>query len=99
MRHRAIGDALQLRAVFGLHVRPQHVLRLIAEELPVLLFLVGHLERDRLQGVADLGGQQVAVLISDVRRTALEMHPDPAVLVGAARGVFEAEIGLRFAGG
>ena len=75
------------------------LLRLLAEELPVLLLVVGHFERDRLQGIADLGGQQVAVLISDVGRAALQVYPDPPVLLGVARGVFQPGIGLRFAGG
>ena len=95
----AVGDALQFGAVFGLHVRPQHALRLLAEELPVLLLVVGHFERDRFECIADLGGQQVAVLISDVGRAALQVHPDPAVLLGVARGVFQPGIGLRFARG
>ena len=96
--HRAIGDALEFGAVLGLDMRPEHVLGFLAEELPVLLFVVGHLDGDGLQGIVDLGSQQVAVLISDVGGAALQVYRDPAVLRGAAGGVFQAGIGLRLAG-
>ena len=56
-RTRAIGDALQLLAVLRFNVRPHHVLRRVAKELPVFIgvmreFEVGHFDR-----VLNFGGQ------------------------------------------
>jgi hypothetical protein len=39
------------------------------------------------------------MLISDLRGATLQMHPNPAVLFGMARRVFEAGIGFGLAGG
>ena len=57
----------------------------LAEELPILLLLVGHLGRDRFEVVLDFGGQQVAVLEADLGGRAFQVDLDPAVAFGRAR--------------
>ena len=58
VRLQPVGDALQFLAVFPLDMRPQHVSRRVAEECPVLVRVVGELEREHLLEVRDLGASR-----------------------------------------
>ena len=49
-----------------------------------------------LQVVLNLGRQQVSVLEADLGGRAFQVHLDPAVVLGAAGGILQARIGLRF---
>ena len=74
MRLHSIGNALQLLLILGIDVRPKHLARGRAEELPIVLRLVGIEELDRLERVGDFRGQQVSVLKADLGRRAFEMN-------------------------
>ena len=51
----AVGNALQFLLILGVDVRPEHLLRRRAEELPVTLALMSVEQLDRLEGVGDFG--------------------------------------------
>ena len=75
---RALGDGRQLLLVFGVDVRPEHVLRGVAEELPVAPGRMSAFEFEDLECVGDLCGEQISVLEADLLRSSLQMHKGPA---------------------
>jgi hypothetical protein len=59
-------------------VRPKNFSRRFAEELPIPPCIVCIDEADRPDGILDLGGQQIAVLITDVARRSFQVNVDPS---------------------
>ncbi len=64
-------------------MRPKHVLRCVAEEIPIVLRGVGVFEFHRREGVLNLRREQVAMLIPDLVRRALQVDVGPAALLKA----------------
>src|ERR1035441_9374330 len=87
LRLETFDDAVQFLAVLLLDARPQDLFRGLAEERPILSLFVDHLRRDRLEGVFDFGGQQRAVLESDLAGRALQVHLDPSIALAGAPAV------------
>ena len=81
----SVDDSLKLFAVLRLDVRQVDGLRSLAKEGPVLAGIVH--ERDLLhpQKVLDFQGEQVSMLKPELRRRALQVDEDPAVLLGLAK--------------
>ena len=98
MRLQSFDYAGQFLAVLRLDVRPEDLLRGLAEEGPVLLLVVRQLGGDLFVVVLNLGGQQVAVLEADLGGRAFQVDLDPAVALGRAGGFLQPRVGLRFAG-
>ena len=73
MRLHAVGNALKFLLIFGVDVRPEHLARGLAKELPVALGLVRVEKLDRLKRVGNLGREQIAMLKSDVGGRTFEM--------------------------
>ena len=84
-RLRALGDAVQFVLVFGIDVRPQHIVRGFAEEIPIALGIVRVFELHGRERILDLGREQIAVLVADVIRRAGEMHVGPAAAFKSVR--------------
>ena len=77
---RSIRNALQLLAILVFNARPHHLLRRRAEELPVLLVVVGQLQLEHLERVVNLRRQQVSVLVAHLPRSSLQVNVGPTVL-------------------
>ncbi len=92
MRLQAVGNALQLLPVLGFNMRPQNLAGGGAEKFPVAIGVVRVLQLDGLEGVGDLGRQQVSVLKSDLGGRAFQVDIGPST-AREAPGLLQAPIG------
>src|SRR5262245_34001881 len=75
-------------------MRPENILRGVAIELPVLGVIVGQLQRKDFLEVLNFRGQQIAVLVTDFRRTSFQVHVGPTLLRSTAKRALHPRIKL-----
>ena len=75
----AVGDALEFLAVLGFDFRPEDFFGSFAEEGPIFFRIVFEGGGDDAAGIADFGGEEIAVLESDRVGFAFEVDVNPTI--------------------
>jgi len=89
----AVGNSLQFIAIFLVNVRPHYVLCGFAKKVPVLATVVSEFEFQNIFEVGDFRGKQIAVLVTNLRGSALHMDKRPAADGGLSKGALQTIVG------